>query len=268
MDEQWMRQYCRQVALPEVDLAGQQRLQASRALVVGAGGLGSTAAMLLAGAGVGTIELIDDDEVALSNLHRQIGHTRSGLGQPKVQSLAQSIHVRYPEVEVIQRAKRFAYEACTPVSSDATSLDAAQCVEGDVDLASVLAADIILDCTDNFQARYHLSHACMVAKKPLVSAAAIRMEGQLTTFDHRSGHSPCYACLYPPVAEQYTESCHTQGVLGPVPSVLASLQALEACRVLLAIGETLVGRLLLFDAMSFSFRTLQFQADPHCAVCA
>lgn len=271
VDEEWMRQYCRQIALPEVDLAGQQRLQGSRALVVGAGGLGSTAAMLLAGAGVGTIELMDDDQVEVSNLHRQIGHTRASLGLPKVQSLAESIHARYPHVEVIQQAERFEYSEYALTSKSVSEFEKASKdiskESSDSHLASVIAADIVLDCTDNFQARYRLNHACWWAKKPLVSAAAIRLEGQLTTFDPRHAQSPCYACLYPPVADQATESCLSQGVLGPVPSVLASLQSLEACRVLLNMGETLVGRLLLFDAMHFSFRSLQFQADPNCAVC-
>lgn len=252
LDDAWLRQYCRQIALPEVDLAGQERLQNSRMLVVGAGGLGSTAALLLAGAGVGTLELIDDDDVELSNLHRQIGHTRSGLGHKKVESLEKTIHDRYPNTQIICQAQRFEYASATADSA----------------LASVKAADVILDCTDNFSARYALNHACWLSKKPLVSAAAIRLEGQLTTFNAQDPHSPCYACLYPPVAEQPNEhNCLSQGVFGPIPSVLASLQALEACRVLLGIGETMIGRLLLFDAISFRFRTLQFAADPACVVC-
>jgi len=271
MDDTWARQYCRQIALPEVDLAGQERLGASRALVVGAGGLGSTAALLLAGAGFGVLELIDDDEVELSNLHRQLGHTRGAIGTSKVDSLADRISERYPNVNVIRRKQRFSageHEDADAVKSSSAFALVKDAHANDDGALSVVAADVVLDCTDNFQARYVLSAACWAAKKPLVSAAAIRLEGQLTTFDSRRPESPCYSCLYPPVSDRSAESCLSQGVLGPVPSVLASLQALEVCRLILGFGETLVGRLVLFDAHSFSFRTLGLPRDPSCLFCS
>jgi adenylyltransferase/sulfurtransferase len=280
MDNDWITQYCRQIALPEIDIAGQECLQAARVLVVGAGGLGSTAALLVAGAGVGTLELVDDDQVALSNLHRQIGHTRSALGRNKVESLAESILARYPDTCLFCHAERmFSAERSFGEASNKACLDGVQdpnalsqqegsAAEGFSPVSSVKAADVVLDCTDNFAARYALNALCWQLKTPLISAAAIRFEGQLTTFDGRRAASPCYACLYPPVSEAPAENCLSQGVLGPVPSVLASLQALECCRVLLGLGETLVGRVMLFDAFSFSFRALQLDKDPQCGVCA
>ncbi|MEJ2680026.1 MAG: HesA/MoeB/ThiF family protein [Gammaproteobacteria bacterium] len=253
MNREWMERYCRQIALPEIDVAGQERLQAARVLIVGAGGLGSTAALLLAGAGCGNLELLDPDTVALSNLHRQIGHTCAFLDKPKVHSLRDAIQARFPDINVITTAQA--------LPTALSELDAAL-------QASLRSADLVLDCTDNFPTRFVLNALCWSAEKPLVSASAVRWEGQLISIDPRRPDSPCYGCLYPERVGDESESCLSQGVLGPVPAVLGSMQAVEACRVLLSAGDSLVGRLMLFDALRFSFRILRLPIDPACSVCS
>ncbi|HXG29946.1 MAG TPA: molybdopterin-synthase adenylyltransferase MoeB [Nevskiales bacterium] len=239
-----LRRYARQMILPQVDTHGQQALRDSHALVIGVGGLGSAAALYLAAAGVGRLTLVDRDRVELSNLQRQIAHRHGDIGRPKAESARDSLLALNPEVAV------------TSVNS---GLDAAL-------LARLVSeADVVLDCSDNFPTRYALNRACVAARKPLVSGAAIRLEGQVAVF--RPG-GPCYQCLYRDEPGEATESCEQAGVLGPLVGVIGSLQALEAVKLLLGLGETLDGRLLLFDAARSRFRELKLKRDPACPGCS
>jgi len=253
VNSDWYRMYCRQIALPEIDTSGQQQLQSAKALIIGLGGLGSTAALLLAGLGVGTLELMDGDTVELSNLHRQIGHTQAFLGEPKVASIAASLKERFKDgIDLVCHENPF--PVATSICSQVLSL-----VEG---------VDVVLDCTDQFETRHAINRACWLTGTPLVSAAAIRWEGQLTSFMPKTEVSPCYACLYPElVSGEEGATCLDQGVIGPLPSIMSSLQALEASRLLLGLEPTLVGRLLLFDGKTMHFKELKLPKDPQCTVC-
>jgi molybdopterin/thiamine biosynthesis adenylyltransferase len=239
-----LRRYSRQMILPQVDTHGQQALLDSRALVIGVGGLGSAAATYLAAAGVGRLTLVDRDRVELSNLQRQIAHRQQDIGRPKAESARDSLLALNPEIRI---------EAINSRLDEAllTSL--------------VGAADIVLDCSDNFPTRFALNRACVAARKPLVSGAAIRLEGQVAVF--RPG-GPCYQCLFRDETGDATESCEQAGVLGPLVGVIGSLQALEAIKLLLGLGETLEGRLLLFDAERTGFRELKLKRDPRCPTCS
>jgi molybdopterin-synthase adenylyltransferase len=239
-----LKRYSRQMILPQVDTHGQQALRDSHVLVIGVGGLGSAAALYLAAAGVGRLTLVDRDRVELSNLQRQIAHRHGDIGRPKAESARDSLLALNPELAV------------TAVNSglDATLL-----------ARLVGAADVVLDCSDNFPTRFALNRACVAARKPLVSGAAIRLEGQVAVF--RPG-GPCYQCLYRDESGEATESCEQAGVLGPLVGVIGSLQALEALKLLLGLGETLDGRLLLFDAARGSFRELKLKRDPACPTCS
>lgn len=231
--------------LPELDVTGQTRLRDSRALIVGLGGLGSPVAMYLAAAGVGTLELCDDDKVDLSNLQRQILHTTDRIGDSKVASARQGLEALNPAVELIERPDRL----------DAAALDAA-----------VAAADLVLDCTDNFATRFAINASCHARQTPLVSGAAIRWEGQVSVFDQRPG-SPCYRCLYSDDGEE-DQRCSENGVVAPLVGIIGAVQALEAIKVLCGVGEPLVGRLLLLDALRMQWRELTLHPDPRCPVCA
>jgi molybdopterin/thiamine biosynthesis adenylyltransferase len=235
-DEQLLR-YSRHLMLTGFDVAGQEALLAARVLVVGLGGLGSPAAMYLAAAGVGRLVLADDDTVDLSNLQRQIAHTTAALGRNKAASARDTLLALNPTIEVELLETRLEAEA----------LDAA-----------VAAADVVLDCTDNFRTRFALSAACRRQGVPLVSGAAIRAEAQLTVFDPRDPDSPCYHCLYQE-SEELDLSCSTNGVLAPLVGIIGSLQALECIKLLSGFGRPLVGRLLLLDAASLQMRTLTLQ---------
>ena len=237
--------YSRQILLPQVDVAGQLRLKHSRALIVGLGGLGSPVALYLAAAGVGELHLADFDRVELSNLQRQVVHAQTSLGLPKVESAAARLQALNPEVQLRLHAGGL----------DADSLGAA-----------VEAVDLVLDCSDNFATREAVNAACVVAGRPLVSGAAIRLEGQLAVFDPRRPDSPCYHCLYGHGSEAEL-SCSEAGVLGPLVGLVGSLQALEALKLLAGFGEPLVGRLLLVEAGSTRFRELRVKRDPACTVC-
>ena len=245
-DDQLLR-YSRHILLPEIDVEGQQALLDARALIVGAGGLGSPAAMYLAAAGVGTLALADHDTVDLTNLQRQIMHSADMVGLPKVASARATLHRLNPQTRL------------EPIQAR---------LEGEALEAEVARADVVLDCTDNFATRHAINRACVAAKKPLISAAAIRFEGQLAVFDTRHDTSPCYHCLYPETEETEQETCTQNGILAPVVGTLGTLQALEAIKVLLNLGEPLRGRLMLFDALSFDIRILKLKRDPHCAVCS
>ncbi len=237
--------YARHLSLPDVGRAGQERLKAARVLVVGAGGLGSPAALYLAAAGVGTIGLVDADRVDLSNLQRQILHGTAGVGSPKVASGAQRIADLNPFVRVE------AYD---------TRLGAANAAD------LLTGYEVIVDGSDNFPTRYLVNDTCVWLGKPLVYGSIFRFEGQASVF--HAPHGPCYRCLYAePPPPELVPNCAEGGVLGVLPGVIGSLQALEAIKLVLGVGETLLGRLLVFDALGLSFRELRVRRDPACPVC-
>lgn len=246
MDPQQLTRYSRHVQLASIGLQGQRRLLDSRALIVGLGGLGSPAAMYLAASGVGHLTLADFDHVELSNLQRQIIHGTSDLGRHKVHSARDRLLELNPEIAVMSLPR---------------ALD-------DEDLSEqVDRADVVLDASDNFETRFELNRACVRAQTPLVSGAAIRMEAQLTVFEPARPDSPCYRCLYDDDVQVAEESCGAFGVLAPLLGVIGSLQAVEALKLLLGIGSSLVGRVMLFDALRMEWRTLRLRKDPHCPVC-
>ncbi|WP_200866311.1 molybdopterin-synthase adenylyltransferase MoeB [Pseudomonas syringae] len=245
LSDQELLRYSRQILLQHVDIDGQLRLKQSRALVVGVGGLGSPVALYLAAAGVGELHLADFDHVDLTNLQRQIIHDTPGIGLSKVDSAMARLSAINPEITLI------AHRAAL----DADSLSAA-----------VNAVDLVLDCSDNFATREAVNAACVGARKPLVSGAAIRLEGQLSVFDPRRDDSPCYHCLYGHGSEAEL-TCSEAGVIGPLVGLVGSLQALEALKILACFGEPMVGRLLLIDALSTRFRELKVKRDPACSVC-
>lgn len=245
LSDQELLRYSRQILLPQIDVDGQLRLKQSRALIVGLGGLGSPVALYLAAAGVGELHLADFDTVDLTNLQRQVLHDTPSVGRGKVDSALARLAALNPEV------------ALHPLRSalDADSLAAA-----------VAAVDLVLDCSDNFATREAVNAACVAAGKPLVSGAAIRLEGQLSVFDPRRDDSPCYHCLYGHGSEAEL-TCSEAGVVGPLVGLVGSLQALEALKLLAGFGEPLVGRLLLVDALASRFRELRVRRDPQCPVC-
>lgn len=237
--------YSRQILLPQIDVDGQLRLKDSRVLVVGLGGLGAPVALYLAAAGVGELHLADFDTVDLTNLQRQIIHDSTTVGVSKVDSASARLRAINPEVKLVAHRQAL----------DADSLGAA-----------VAAVDLVLDCCDNFGTREAVNAACVAAGKPLVSGAAIRLEGQLSVFDPRRDDSPCYHCLYGHGSEAEL-TCSEAGVVGPLVGLVGSLQALEALKLLAGFGEPLVGRLLLIDALGTRFRELRVKRDPQCDVC-
>jgi adenylyltransferase/sulfurtransferase len=246
MNDAQLLRYSRQILLPQIDIDGQEQLLAARALIIGAGGLGSPAAMYLAAAGVGHIVITDPDSVELSNLQRQLLHHDNDIGRNKADSAEDSLKQVNPEIRV------------SPV---ATAL------QGDALDEEVRLADVVLDCSDNFATRFAVNHACVTHRTPLVSGAAIRMEGQLAVFDSRRENSPCYHCLYKE-GEEADQTCSDNGVLSPLVGIIGSLQALEAIKVIAAVGETLAGRLLVFDGFRHEWRTLILKKDPACSICS
>jgi molybdopterin/thiamine biosynthesis adenylyltransferase/rhodanese-related sulfurtransferase len=237
--------YSRHLVMPEVTLAGQQRLKDARVLCVGAGGLGSPAALYLAAAGVGTLGLVEFDTVELTNIHRQILYTTTDIGRPKLEAARERLCGTNPEIRVVPHAIR---------------LDSANVMEVIADY------DIVVDGTDNFPTRYLVNDACVLTGKPSVYASIFRFEGQLCVFDSR--HGPCYRCLFPePPPPGLVPSCADGGVLGVLPGIVGSLQALEVLKLILGVGESLLGRLILFDALTFEFRELGIDRDPDCVVC-
>jgi len=245
LNDQQLLRYSRHIMLPELDIAGQERLLAARVLIIGLGGLGSPAAMYLAAAGVGTLVLVDDDDVELSNLQRQIVHGTDTLGLTKVESAAATLKRLNPDVTTITVATR---------------------LEGERLAAEVAAADLVLDATDNFGTRFALNEACWRAGTPLVSGAAIRWEGQVTAFDPRNPESPCYRCLYPE-GDDAALNCADNGVAAPLVGIIGASQALEAIKVLCGIGEPLAGHVLYFDGKWLEWRKLRLNRNPHCPVC-
>jgi sulfur-carrier protein adenylyltransferase/sulfurtransferase len=249
-DPDWLDRYSRHLRLPEVGEAGQRALSAGSVLLVGAGGLGSPAALYLAAAGVGRIGLVDDDRVERSNLQRQVLHADARIGMLKVESARTALAALNPRLRIDAHACRLSVS----------------------NVEAVLAPyEVIIDGADNFPTRYLLSDACVKLGKPLVYGAVQRFDGQLAVFDagRRRGASPCYRCLFPqPPPPEAAPNCAEAGVLGVLPGVVGLLQATEALKLLLGIGETLDGRLLTFDALSMRFRESRLRPDPDCAVCA
>jgi len=245
MDDEQLLRYSRQIMLPQLDTEGQQKLLDSHVLIIGAGGLGSPVAMYLASAGVGQITIADNDEVDLSNLQRQILHRSNDIGRPKVDSARDTLADLNPDVQI------------TPLNI---------LIDGTTLASLVAKADLVVDASDNFATRFAINSACVNTGTALVSGAAIRMEGQLSVFLPKQADSPCYRCLYSEGAEP-DQTCSENGVLAPVVGVIGSLQALEAIKVLLNIGESLCGRLLVFDGLHLEWRSIKLTRDPHCPVC-
>lgn len=245
LSDQELLRYSRQVLLSQIDIDGQLRLKQSKALIVGLGGLGSPVALYLAAAGVGELHLADFDTVDLTNLQRQVIHDSASVGMSKVDSALQRLQAINPEIDLIAHS---------------------QALDEDSLAAAVSAVDLVLDCSDNFGTREAVNAACVAAAKPLVSGAAIRLEGQLSVFDPRRDYSPCYHCLYGHGSEAEL-TCSEAGVIGPLVGLVGSLQALEAMKLLAGFGEPLVGRLLLIDALGTRIRELRVKRDPGCAVC-
>lgn len=245
MDDHQLMRYSRQIMLSQVDLEGQERLLASRALILGLGGLGSPVAMYLAAAGVGHLELVDFDTVDLSNLQRQIAHTTASIGELKVESAAARLRALNPEVAIDCRAE---------------DLDDAALAE------AIERADVVLDCSDNFAIRFRLNRLCARHGTPLVSGAAVRMEAQVAVYPYTPG-SACYRCLYKDEAAEVDMTCSENGVLAPMVGIVGSIQATEALKLLVGMGQPLAGRLLIIDALAGEYRTLKLRADPDCPVC-
>ena len=244
-DDQLLR-YSRHILLDELGIEGQQRLLAAHTLVIGAGGLGSPVALYLATAGVGTITIVDNDTVDLTNLQRQIVHSVERIGWPKAESAAQTLRSINPEVRVRSLCER----------ADAARL-----------LALVAEADVVLDCSDNFATRHAVNAACVAHAKPLVSGAAIGFDGQISVYDTRDATRPCYACLFPPDAVFEEARCATMGVFAPLVGIIGSMQAAEALKLLAGVGSSLAGRLQMLDARTMEWTEIAMARTPGCPVC-
>ena len=245
MNDNQLLRYSRQIMLPLCDIEGQQKLLAAKILIVGAGGLGSPAAMYLAAAGIGSITIYDDDEVELSNLQRQIAHHTSDIGTDKVISTRETLNKLNPDIKVKAVKQRLAGEQLN---------------------VEVKAADLVLDCSDNFSTRFAINKACVNHQTPLVSGAAIRFEGQVSVFTPGKNNSPCYNCLYSSEGEEL-QNCSTNGVIAPITGIIGSIQALEAMKLMMTIGETLTGRLLILDGLTMEWNTLRLKKNPKCPTC-
>jgi adenylyltransferase/sulfurtransferase len=246
MDDQQLLRYSRHILLPPVGIEGQQKLLRARVLLVGVGGLGSPVAMYLAASGVGHITLADPDTVELTNLQRQIVHTTETLGQPKVESARRQLTALNPDVRIETLKTK---------------------LEGDALHRAVSQADVVVDGSDNFATRFAVNRACVAVKKPLVSGAVVRFEGQVGVFRADRPGGPCYECLYRDTGGNEGELCSQFGVLAPAAGLIGSIQAAETLKLLLGIGETLTCRLLAVDVLAMEFRTLRLKKDPACPVC-
>jgi len=243
-DEQLLR-YSRQIMLPGLDLAGQEKLLAANVLIIGAGGLGCPAAMYLASSGIGQMTIADDDVVDLSNLQRQIAHHTSSLGLSKAASLKETLLQLNPEVGVTALAER---------------------LEGTILSMEITKADVVVDCSDNLKTRLEINKYCQQHKVPLVSGAAIRMEAQLSVFNFRESASPCYQCLYDEDSE-LSLSCSESGVIAPLVGIIGSMQSLEVIKLICSIGDSVSGRLLLLDASIMQWREMGLAQNPQCPIC-
>lgn len=247
MNDNQLLRYSRHILLPQVGYEGQEKLVNSHALIVGAGGLGSPVALYLAAGGVGMLTVCDFDTVDLTNLQRQIAHTTPSVGTNKAISVQQTLFEINPTVVV------------NTITTKSTEAEFTKLVN---------SADVVIDCSDNFATRYMLNRLCVQLKKPLVSGAAIGFEGQVTVFDMRSDDSPCYHCLYPDAGEDAEMRCSENGVFAPLVGVIGTTQAAEAMKLLMGIGESLQGRLLLLDVQSMEWRSIKLPKDSHCPVCS
>jgi len=246
MEDTQLLRYSRHILLKEFGVEAQEKLLASSALVVGAGGLGSAALMYLASAGIGRIVIADGDKVDLTNLQRQIVHRESAIGVNKAQSAALTLGTINPDCNIETIPVRLA---------------------GDALSARIATIDIVLDCSDNFATRHAINRACVAHRKPLVSGAGIRFDGQVTSFDSRRSDSPCYHCLFPEQTEEVEERCAIMGVFAPLVGIIGAMQASEAIRLLTDVGEALIGRLLLLDGLTMSWHQVKLVRDLNCPVC-
>jgi len=244
-DDQLLR-YSRHILLDEIGIEGQQRLLASHALVIGAGGLGSPVALYLGTAGVGRLTIVDHDTVDVTNLQRQIAHNLARVGRPKAESARDTIAAINPDVQVTPLVER----------ADASRLD-----------ALVRAADVVVDCSDNFATRHAVNAACVTHRKPLVSGAAIGFDGQVSVYDSRDPAAPCYACLFPAEATFEEVQCATMGVFAPLVGIIGSVQAAEALKLLAGVGMPLAGRLQMLDARAMEWTEIRMQRRAGCMVC-
>ena len=243
-DDQLLR-YSRQILLPQIDILGQQKLLDGRVLIIGLGGLGSPVAMYLAAAGVGHLTLVDDDVVELSNLQRQIIHGEQDIGRLKVESAAESLRAINSDIHIETHAIRLSEQALN---------------------LAVKAADVVVDCSDNFATRFLLNKVTQQRNTPLVSGAAIRMEAQVTVYDPRKKGSACYRCIYEDNGE-LQQTCSESGVLSPLLGIIGSMQAVETVKLLADVGESLAGRLMIFDAFAMTWRELKLRQNPQCPIC-
>jgi molybdopterin-synthase adenylyltransferase len=245
-DDELLR-YSRHILLDEIGIEGQQRLRDARALVIGAGGLGSPVALYLGSAGIGRLTLVDDDVVDLTNLQRQIAHTHGRIDQCKVDSAREAVLAIAPEADVVAIARRADAAALAGLAAD---------------------ADVVLDCSDNFATRQAINAACVAAAVPLVAGAALAFDGQLSVWDTRLANAPCYACVFPPAAAPPEARCATMGVFAPLVGIIGTMQAAEALKLVARIGTSLAGRLQILDARDMSWTTIRVARDPACPVCA
>ena len=246
MNDDDLLRYSRHILLNEVGVEGQERIQAAHVLLIGAGGLGSPVALYLGSAGVGHITVVDHDTVDLTNLQRQVAHTMARVGSPKVSSIQVAIAQLNPGVKVTAIQQR----------ADATLLD-----------KLVAQADVVLDCCDNFSTRHAINAACVAHKKPLVSGAAIRFDGQICVYDPRDARSPCYACVFPPEATFEETRCATMGVFAPLVGIIGAMQAAEALKLISSAGQPLTGRLLMLDGRAMAFTEMRVDRHTGCPVC-
>ncbi len=239
--------YSRHLLLPEIDFEGQTRLKNARIAIVGAGGLGCPAALYLASSGCGHLTIIDDDQIDLGNLQRQIAYRSDQIGHSKATTLCKSLHTLNPEIHCESISKRLYIEELKNICRD---------------------HDLILDCSDNFDTRFAINQACVTTQTPLVSGAAIRFHGQVSCYDPRTDTSPCYACLYREQADEAEQSCSDRGIFAPLTGIVGSIQAAEALKLIIGSGEPLVGRLLQIDALTMNIRSSRIPRDPSCPICA
>lgn len=244
-DDQLLR-YSRQIMLPQVDVLGQEKLMASTVLIIGIGGLGSPVAMYLAAAGIGHMTLCDHDAVELSNLQRQIAHSSLDLSKTKVQSAAETLCALNPETKLDLIDHKL----------DGAELD-----------HHVQEADAVVDASDNFTTRFLLNNACVRNKTPLISGAAVRFEGQVSVFHNEISDSPCYRCLYKDT-DELEQTCSESGVLAPIVGIIGSIQATETLKLLMDVGQTLLGRLMILDGINMEWRTIKLKKDPNCPTCS
>ncbi len=246
MDDKTLLRYSRHILLPEFGVEGQEKLNQSHALIIGAGGLGSPVALYLATSGVAKITLCDGDVVDLTNLQRQIAHRNDSVGLAKTVSARRTLLEINPDIEVVAVVQR---------------------LDGEALEKRVAEADVVLDCCDNFATRHAVNRACVKYKKPLVSGAGIRFDGQISVFDMRQDTSPCYNCLFSEDQEFEETRCAVMGVFAPLVGIIGAMQAAEAIKVLTGCGETLNGRFLMLDGLSMEWRALKLNKDPACGVC-